>query len=51
LQNNPAKVVHALTALIYSKANRRHNIAVQKNNLNEEVEQQQYHVLLARIDR
>jgi hypothetical protein len=51
LQNIPANVVHALTALMYSKANRKHNIAVQKNNLNEEVEQQQDRVVAARIDR
>jgi hypothetical protein len=50
LQRIPANVVHALTALKYSKANRKHNIAVQKNNLHEEVEQQQDHVLGARID-
>jgi hypothetical protein len=47
----PANVVHALTALMYSKANRKRNIAVQKNNLHEEVEQQQDCVLGARIDR
>ncbi len=47
----PANVVHALTALKYSKANRKRDIAVQKNNLHEEVEQQQDHVLGARIDR
>jgi hypothetical protein len=35
---------------MYSKANRKHDIAVQKNNLNEEVEQQQDCVLQARID-
>jgi hypothetical protein len=51
LRNIPANVVHALTAFMYSKANRKHNIPVQKNNLNEEVEQQQDHVLAARIDR
>jgi hypothetical protein len=45
-----ANVVHALTALMYSKANRKHDIAVQKHNLNEEVEQQQDRVLAARID-
>ncbi len=28
LRNIPAKVVHALTALMYSKANRKHDIAV-----------------------
>jgi hypothetical protein len=43
--------VHALTALKYSKANRIHDIAVQMNNLHEEVEQQQDGVLGARIDR
>jgi hypothetical protein len=37
--------------LMYSMANRKHNIAVQKNNLNEDVEQQQDCVLAARIDR
>ncbi len=47
----PANVVHALTALMYSKANRKHDIAVQKNNLHEEVEQQQNCVFGARIDR
>jgi hypothetical protein len=51
LQNIPANVVHALTALKYSRANRKHDNAVQKNNLHEEVEQQQDHVLDARIDR
>jgi hypothetical protein len=51
LRHIPPNVVHALTALKYSKANRKHNIAVQKNNLHEEVEQQQDHVLGARIDR
>jgi hypothetical protein len=51
LQGIPANVVHALTALKYSKANRKHSIAVQKNILHEEVEQQQDHVLGARIDR
>ncbi len=50
-RNIPPNVVHALTALKYSKANRKHNIAVQKNNLHEEVEQQQDRVLGARIDR
>jgi hypothetical protein len=39
LQNIPANVVHALTPLKYSKANRKRDIAVQKNNLHEEVEQ------------
>jgi hypothetical protein len=51
LRNIPANVVHALTALKYSKANRKRDIAVQRNNLHEEVEQQQDHVLGARIDR
>jgi hypothetical protein len=51
LQNIPLNVVHALTALMYSKANRKRDIAVQKNNLNEEVDQQQDHVLAERIDR
>jgi hypothetical protein len=51
LRHIPANVVHALTALMYSKANRKHDSAVQKNNLHEEVEQQQDHVLGARIDR
>jgi hypothetical protein len=50
LQHIPANVVHALTALMYSKANRKRDIAVQKNCLHEEVEQQQDHVLGARID-
>jgi hypothetical protein len=36
---------------MYSKANRKGDIAVQKNDLNEEVEQQQGCVLAARIDR
>jgi hypothetical protein len=39
LQHIPANVVHALTALKYSKANRKCDIAVQRNNLHEEVEQ------------
>jgi hypothetical protein len=47
----PAFIVHALTALKYSKANRKHGIAIQKNNLHEEVEQQQDCVFGARIDR
>jgi hypothetical protein len=51
LRNIPANVVHALTALKYSKANRKRDNAVQKNNLHEEVEQQQDHFLGARIDR
>ncbi len=51
LRNIPPNVVHALTALMYSKANRKYDIEVQKNNLNEEEEQQQDHVLAARIDR
>jgi hypothetical protein len=49
--NIPAKVVDALTTWMCSKTNRKHNIAVLKNNLNEEVEQQQDRVLAARIDR
>jgi hypothetical protein len=51
LRNIPANVVHALTALKYSKANRKRDIAVQKNYLHEEVEQQLDCVLGARIDR
>jgi hypothetical protein len=51
LRNIPANIVHALTALKYSKANRKCDIVVQKNNLHEEVEQQQDCVLGARIDR
>jgi hypothetical protein len=51
LRKIPANVVHALTALKYSKANRKRDIADQKNDLHEEVEQQQEHVLGARIDR
>jgi hypothetical protein len=51
LRHIPPNVVHALTALKYSKANRKRDIAVQKNNLHEEVEQQQDCVLGARIDR
>jgi hypothetical protein len=51
LQYIPPNVIHALTALKYSKANRKHNIAVQKSNLHEEVEQQQDCVLGVRIDR
>jgi hypothetical protein len=51
LRNIPANVVHALSTLKYSKANRKCDIAVQKNNLHEEVEQQQDCVLGARIDR
>ncbi len=51
LQNIPANVVHALTALMYSKANKKRNIAVQKNNLHKGVEQQQDCVLAARTDR
>jgi hypothetical protein len=51
LQSIPANVVHALTASKYSKANRKRDIAVQKNNLHEEVEQQQDLVLGARFDR
>jgi hypothetical protein len=51
LWNICPNVVHALTALKYSKANRKRDIAIQKNNLHEEVEQQQDCVLGARIDR
>ena len=51
LQNIPPNVVHALTALKYSKANRKRDIAVQRNNLHDEVEQQQDRVLGARIER
>jgi hypothetical protein len=51
LQDIPANICHALTVLMYSKANRKHDVAVQKNNLNEEVEQQQDRVLAARVDR
>jgi hypothetical protein len=51
LRNIPANNVHAFTALMYSKANRKHDIAVQNNYLNKEVEQQQDCVLAARIDR
>jgi hypothetical protein len=51
LRNIPANVAHALTALKYSKANRKCDIAVQMNNLHEEVEQQQDRVLVARTDR
>jgi hypothetical protein len=41
LRNIRPNVVHALTALMYSKAYRKRDIVVQKNNLHEEVEQQQ----------
>ncbi len=51
LQNIPPNVVHALTTLKYSKANRKHDIAVQRNNLHDEVEQKQDRVLGARIER
>jgi hypothetical protein len=51
LRNIPPNVVHALTALKYSKANKKRDIAVQRNNLHNEVEQQQYRVLGARIER
>jgi hypothetical protein len=51
LRNIPSNVVHALTALKYSKANRKRDIAVQRNNLHNEVEQQQDHELGARIER
>jgi hypothetical protein len=36
---------------MYSKANRKHDIADGKYNLNKEVEQQQDRVLPARIDK
>jgi hypothetical protein len=39
LQNISPNVVHALTALKYFKANRKRDIAVQRNNLHDEVEQ------------
>jgi hypothetical protein len=51
LRNIPANIVHALSSLMYSKANQKHDIVVLKNNLNEEVEQQQDHVLAARVER
>jgi hypothetical protein len=51
LQHIPANISHAFTALMYSKAKRKGDIAVQKNYLQEEVEQQKDHVLGARIDR
>jgi hypothetical protein len=51
LRNIPPNVVHALTALKYSKANRKCDIAVQRNNMHDEVEQQQDHVPGARIER
>jgi hypothetical protein len=51
LRNIPPNVVHAITALTYSKANRKRDIAVQRNNLHNEVEQQQDRVLGARIER
>ncbi len=51
LRHIPANIVHALTLLMYSKANRKCDIAVQKNNLHEEVEQQQDCALGTRIDR
>jgi hypothetical protein len=38
LRHIPANVVHALTALKYSKANKKCDIGVHKNNLHEEVE-------------
>jgi hypothetical protein len=50
LRNIPANIVHILTALMYSKANIKHDIVVQKINLNEEVELHQYCGLAARID-
>ena len=51
LRNIPPNVAHALTTLKYSKANRKRDIAVQRNNLHDEVEQQQDRVLSARIER
>ncbi len=51
LRNIPVIVVHALTALKYSKANRKRDIAVQRNILHNEVELQQDRVLGARIER
>ncbi len=51
LCNIPPNVVHALTALKYSKANRKRDIAVQRNNLHDKVDQQQDRVLGARIER
>ncbi len=51
LRNIPPNVVHALTALKYSKANRKRDITVQRNNLHDEVEQQQDCVLGLRIER
>ncbi len=51
LQNIPPNVVHALTALKYSKANRKRDISVQRNNLHDEVERQQDRVHGARIER
>jgi hypothetical protein len=51
LRKIPPNVVHALTTLMYSKANRKRDIAIQKNNLSEEVEQQQDPVLATRINR
>jgi hypothetical protein len=51
LRNILPIVVHALTALKYSKTNRKCDIAVQRNNLHDEVEQQQDRVLGARIER
>jgi hypothetical protein len=51
LRHIPANVVHALTALKYSKANRKRDITVQKNNLHEEAEQQQDCILGEIIDR
>ncbi len=51
LRNICPNVVTALTTLKYLKANRKCDIAVQKNILHEEVDQQQDHVLGARIER
>jgi hypothetical protein len=51
LQKIPPNVVHALTALMYSKANRKRDNAARKYNLSEDVEQQQDCVFAARIYR
>jgi hypothetical protein len=50
-QKIPTKICHALTALMYSRANRNHEIAAQKNKLNEEIEEQQDCVFAARVER
>jgi hypothetical protein len=51
LRNIPPNVVHALTTLKYSKANRKRDIAIQRNNLHDEVEEQLDRVLGARIEK